>query len=127
MVVADTTVWIEFFNDPESEEKHVIDLLIDGDELALVGPVLAELLQGCRTTGEASTILDHVSALPFLEMSFSAWRRAGEISSSLRRKGTTLPLMDVIIAALALEHNAEVFTIDPHFDKIPGLKHHKPK
>lgn len=127
MVVADTTVWIEFFNDPESEEKHVIDLLIDGDELALVGPVLAELLQGCRTAGEASTILDHVSALPFLEMSFSAWRRAGEISSSLKRKGTTLPLMDVIIAALALEHNAEVFTIDPHFDEIPGLKLHKPK
>lgn len=127
MVVADTTVWIEFFNDPESEEKHVIDLLIDGDELALVGPVLAELLQGCRTAGEASTILDHVSALPFLEMSFSAWRRAGEISSSLRRKGTTLPLMDVIISALALEHNAEVFTVDPHFDKIPGLKLHKPK
>ncbi|MBI2361266.1 MAG: PIN domain-containing protein [Deltaproteobacteria bacterium] len=127
MVVADTTVWIEFFNVLESEEKHVIDLLIDGDELALVGPVLAELLQGCRTAGEASTILDHVSALPFLEMSFSAWRRAGEISSSLKRKGTTLPLMDVIIAALALEHNAEVFTIDPHFDEIPGLKLHKPK
>jgi predicted nucleic acid-binding protein len=127
VVVADTTVWIEFFNDPESEEKRVIDLLIDEDELALVGPVLAELLQGCRTAGEASAILDHVSALPFLEMNFSAWRRAGEISSSLRRKGTTLPLMDVIIAALALEHNAEVFTIDPHFDKIPGLKLHKPK
>ena len=127
MVVADTTVWIEFFNDPESEEKQVIDLLIDGDELALVGPVLAELLQGCRTADEASTILDHVSALAFLEMSFSAWRRAGEISSSLRRKGTTLPLMDVIIAALALEHNAEVFTVDPHFDKIPGLKLHKPQ
>ncbi len=127
MVVADTTVWIEFFNDPESEEKHVIDLLIDNDQLAFVGPVLAELLQGCRTAGEANAILDHVSALPFLEMNFSAWRRAGEISSSLRRKGTTLPLMDVIIAAIALEHDAEVFTIDPHFRRIPGLKLHRSK
>lgn len=72
MVVADTTVWIEFFNDPESEEKHVIDLLIDDDQLAFVGPVLAELLQGCRTAGEANAILDHVSALPLLEMNFSA-------------------------------------------------------
>ena len=124
MVVADTTVWIEFFNDPESEEKQIIDLLIDEDELALVGPVLAELLQGCRTPGEVDTILDHISALPFLEMNFSAWRRAGEVSSNLRRKGTTLPLMDVIIAALALEHDAEIFTTDPHFQKIPGLKLH---
>lgn len=127
MVVADTTVWIEFFNDPESEEKHAVDLLIDEDELALAGAVLAELLQGCRTPGEANTILDHVSALPFLEMNFPAWRRSGELSSSLRRKGTTLPLMDVIIAALALEHDAEVFTTDPHFQKIPGLKLYRPQ
>lgn len=127
MVVADTTVWIEFFNDPESEEKQVVDLLIDEDKLALVGPALAELLQGCRTPGEANTILDHVSALPFLEMNFSAWRRAGEVSSNLRRKGTSLPLMDVIIAALALEHDAEIFTTDPHFQKIPGLRLHRLK
>lgn len=126
MVVADTAVWIEFFNDPESEEKRVIDLLIDRNELALVGPVLAELLQGCRTPAEADAILDHVSALPFLEMNFSAWQRAGELSSSLRRKGTTLSLMDVIIATIALEHDAEVFTIDPHFRSIPGLKLHRP-
>ncbi len=127
MVIADTTVWIEFFNDPESEEKHVIDLLIDEDELALVGPVLTELLQGCRTMAEAGTVLDHLAALRFLETNVSIWRRAGEVSFSLRRKGTTLPLMDVIIAALALEHQAEIFTTDPHFQKIPGLKLYKRK
>jgi len=127
MVVADTTVWIEFFNNPESEEKRAIDLLIDEDELALVGPVLAELLQGCRSVGEANAILDHVSALPFLETNFPAWRQAGDLSSSLRRKGTTLPLMDIIIGAIALEHDAEVFTTDPHFRSISGLKLHRPK
>lgn len=127
MVVADTTVWIEFFNDPESDEKHAIDLLIDENELALVGPVLSELLQGCRTAGEANTILDHVSALTFLEMDFSLWRRTGELSSSLRRRGTTVPLMDIVIAALAMEHDAEVFTTDPHFEKIPGLKLYRAK
>lgn len=127
MVVADTTVWIEFFNDPESDEKHAIDLLIDESELALAGPVLAELLQGCRTRQEADAVLDHLSALPYLEMNFSAWRQAGEISSALRRKGTTLPLMDIVIAALATEHGAEVFTTDPHFQKIPSLKFYRPK
>jgi len=127
MVVADTTVWIEFFNDPESDEKHAIDLLIDENELALVGPVLSELLQGCRTAGEANTILDHVSALTFLEMDFSLWRRTGELSSSLRRRGTTVPHMDIVIAVLAMEHDAEVFTTDPHFAKVPGLKLYRPK
>jgi len=127
MVVADTAAWIEFFNDPESDEKQAIDLLIDEDELALVGPVLTELLQGCRTPREANTILDHLSALPFFETSFSVWQRAGDLASNLRRKGTTIPLMDVIIATLAMEHDAEVFTIDLHFEKIPGLKLYTPK
>jgi len=127
MVVADTTVWIEFFNDPESDEKHAIDLLIDENELALVGPVLSELLQGCRTPAEANAILDHASALPFLEMTFVLWQRAGELSSGLRRKRTTIPLLDLLIGALAMEHDAEVFTTDPHFAKIPGLKLYRPK
>lgn len=127
MVVADTAAWIEFFNNPESDEKQVIDLLIDEDELALVGPVLTELLQGCRTPQEANTVMDHLSALPFLETSFSVWQRAGDLSSNLRRKGTTIPLMDLIIAALAMEHDARVFTIDLHFEKIPGLELYKPK
>ena len=49
MVVADTSVWIPFFNEPESEEKRELDALIDADRLVMVGVVLAELIQGCRT------------------------------------------------------------------------------
>ncbi len=45
MVIADTSVWIPFFNRPDSPEKAALDLLIDADEVVLVGVVLAELLQ----------------------------------------------------------------------------------
>lgn len=51
MVIADTSVWIPFFNDPASPEKRELDALIDADDLALVGVVLAELIQGCRVSG----------------------------------------------------------------------------
>jgi predicted nucleic acid-binding protein len=126
VVIADTSIWIEFFNRPKSKEKRRMDFLIDENQLLFVGPVLMELLQGCRTSRDADIILNHVSALPFLEMSFSTWRRTGEISAGLRRKGITLPTIDLIIAVLAMEHDAEVFTVDPHFQKIPGLKLYKP-
>ena len=89
MVVADTSVWIPFFNHPGSAEKREIDGLIDSDRLVLVGVVLAELIQGCRTVSEAET--------------------------------TALPLSDLVIAALALEHRLDVYTIDPHFEQVPGL------
>lgn len=127
MVVADTSVWIPFFTDPGSPEKQAIDSLIDGRELALVGVVLAELLQGCRNPKESQSILNTVTALDFLETTFSTWQRAGDLSASLRRKGITIPLTDLVIAALALEHGCQVYTLDPHFEQVPGLPLYQPE
>ena len=124
MVVADTSVWIPFFNQPESPEKGEIDALIDADHLVLVGMVLAELIQGCRSSREVDMILSKLTGLRFLETNLSSWKRAGELSFALRRKGVTLPLSDLIIAALALEHQCQVYTLDPHFEQIPGLTLH---
>ena len=125
MVIADTSVWMSFFNQPGSVEKRELDALIDADRLALVGVVLAELLQGCRTLKEAETIVFTLTGLRFLETSFSSWRRCAELSFALRRKGVTLPLSDLIIAALAIEHHCEVYTLDPHFEHVPDLTLHK--
>lgn len=124
MVIADTSVWIPFFNQPGSPEKREIDALIDADRLVLVGVVLTELIQGCRTTREANMIVSKLTGLCFLETSFSNWRRAGELSFLLRRKGITLPLSDLLIAALALEHRCQVYSLDPHFEHIPDLALH---
>jgi predicted nucleic acid-binding protein len=124
VVIADTSVWIPFFNQPGSPEKREIDALIDADRLVLVGVVLTELMQGCRTTSEANTIISKLTGLRFLETSFSSWRGAGELSFALRRKGITLPLSDLVIAALALEHHCRVYTLDPHFEHIPDLALH---
>lgn len=63
MVIADTSVWIAFFNRPDSAEKLALDRLIDADEVALVGVVLAELLQGCRTLSERTTLSEALMAL----------------------------------------------------------------
>ena len=126
MVIADTSVWVPFFNLSESDEKRAIDDLIDERLLVLVGIVLAELLQGCRTSRETETILSKLTGLRFLETDFSTWRRVGELSASLRRKGVTIPLTDIIIAALALEHDCQVYTLDPHFAQIPGLALYRP-
>ena len=54
MVVADTSVWIPFFNEPESVEKRELDALIDADRLVMVGVVLAEPIQGCRTAWKST-------------------------------------------------------------------------
>ena len=126
MVIADTSVWIQFFNRPRSPEKRAIDALIDVDELALVGVGLAELLQGCRSQAERATLNEALLALPYLEVVQLTWIKAGEISSSLLRKGVTLPMSDLLLAAMALEHRCHIYSLDAHFNKIPGLSLYTP-
>ncbi len=126
MVIADTSVWIEYFKGGHEPARRALRDLIRAAQAVLVGVVLAELLQGCRSAKEADTILSKLAGLRFLETTFSTWKGAGELSASLRRKGITLPLSDVIIAVLALEHRCAVFTLDPHFEQVPGLTLHLP-
>lgn len=126
MVIADTSVWIPFFNRPGSSEKAALDLLIDAEEVALVGIVLAELLQGCRDRSERDMLADALLALPYYEVTQSTWLQAGDLSTPLLRRGITLPLSDLVIAALAIEQNCQVYSLDAHFKRIPELQLYTP-
>lgn len=126
MVIADTSVWTPFFNRPDSAEKQALDALIDAGEIALVGVVLAELLQGCRARKDRDEVADALFALPYLEMTRETWVLAGEISSLLLRRGITLPMPDLVVAALSLERQYQVYSLDAHIKKISGLALYHP-
>jgi len=126
MVIADTSVWISFFNRPTSVEKRVLDILIDSDEVVMAGIVLAELLQGCRTSKERDALKETLLALPYVEMTHSVWIRTGETSSVLLRRGITLPIPDLIVASIALEQQFHLYSLDNHFQKIQGLALYTP-
>ena len=101
-------------------------MLIDTDEVALVGVVLAELLQGCRTQPERTTLSEALLALRYFEVIQATWSQAGDLSAHLLRKGITLPLPDLLVASLAIEHDCCVYTLDAHFKKIPGVHLYMP-
>ncbi len=45
------------------------------------------------------------------------------VHASLRRQGTSLPTMDLLIACLALNEGAPLLTANQgHFSRIPGLR-----
>lgn len=54
------------------------------------------------------------------------WTDAGNLSDSLRKKGVTLPLTDIILAVTAQNNHAAIFTLDKHFSFIPGVSLFEP-
>ena len=121
-VLVDTSIWIEYFNKPDSRAGESLENLLKERRVFCAGVVLTELLQGAKIEREFKLILESVTALPFLETKLTTWIDAGRISFSLRKKGITIPVTDIILASLALESHCLIFTLDPHFNKIPGIK-----
>lgn len=123
-IIVDTCVWIEFFREPESEFTLHLKSLLREREVIMVGMVMAEILQEVKSPKEANLVEQNLAKLPYLEITREIWVTAGKMSASLRSTGNTIPLSDLIIAAMALSGNYEIFTIDQHFNKIDGLKLH---
>jgi predicted nucleic acid-binding protein len=122
-ILADTSVWIEFFR-PEAQTGEALAALLPEGKIWTCGIVLFELLKGVRSDIEKEQIKSSLSGLKYAEMSPPFWEKAAELSVSLKKQGITLPQSDIFIAAVALERNLSVFTLDKHFDQIPGMKLH---
>jgi predicted nucleic acid-binding protein len=123
-ILADTSVWIEFFKQ-NSGTGDALETLILEDAVWTCGVVLFELAQGVKSDNEKLQVLATLSHLKYVEMSKALWQKAGDLSASLRKNGQTLPHSDIFIAVIAIEHNLSIFTLDGHFKDIPGVKLHK--
>jgi len=121
-IIVDTCIWIEFFRERESDLTLQLKVLLRERKVIMVGMVMAEILQGVKVPHEANLVKQNLEKLPYLEITRDIWETAGEISASLRGAGITIPLSDLIIAAVALSGGHEIFTIDPHFYKVDGLR-----
>ena len=119
-ILVDTSVWIEYFrNNPDI--TGIIDTELSNNNIYITGPVITELLQGVKTENELKLLSDHINALSYLECGINEWKKAGQISFKLRKSGFKIPLTDIIIATVAMNNNACIFTLDSHFKQIPEV------
>ena len=125
-VFVDTCIWSSFFTKPSSPEKRAVDELIDADRVALVGPVVAEVLLGVRRTDQADWIASRLRQAHYVETDWNTWRAAAELGRDLAANGHKLPLTDLVVAVIAQRLDASVYSTDPHFDLIPDLKRYRP-
>jgi len=121
LVLLDTSVWIDALR---GKTPHVVEnarKLLKEDRVATCGPVIFEIRRGLRTL-ERKRVLELFDALVHLPFEETLWEEAGELDASLRKKGISIPPMDVIIAQICFHHEVSLFTLDEHFRSISGLR-----
>jgi predicted nucleic acid-binding protein len=92
-------------------------MIEDSEPFALTGVVVAEILQGL--TRDAGPIERFLAQWELLEpRGFETYRAAAAIYRRARAKGILLTTIDTLIAVIALEHRASVFTLDRDFSRI---------
>lgn len=122
MVIADTSVWINAQRMPESNDGLEFWSLFDRREVLIVGPVFAELLQGSRTQREFDTLLSHFDALDYLEVDRDTWQIVARIRRHLSKRGCMIGFSDTITAALSIQHDVPIYTLDGDFERVPEVK-----
>jgi predicted nucleic acid-binding protein len=127
LILVDSSVWIDFFRSSPGRGGHELRRMIaDAEPLALTGIVVSEILQ--RITRDVGRIERFLSMWEMIEpRGLSTYRLAAAIFRQARAKGLSLTTVDTVIAAIALEHRAGVFTLDKDFSgiaRITGLPLH---
>ncbi|MCK5208478.1 MAG: PIN domain nuclease [Cyclobacteriaceae bacterium] len=120
-ILADTSVWINFFRGIESREVAVLTNYIENDDPIYLCPtIIQEVLQGISNDKQFKEIKKYLLAFNILnddglEMAISA----AILFRSLRKKGITIRKSnDCLIAQYAIKHSLHVLHQDRDFDLI---------
>ena len=107
-------------------DQQVARVLLDPSQQYLSVPVLAEYRYGLlhsRLRTKLELWLDECKSFrPVLVLDLRTAHFYAEIRSQLQKKGQMIPVNDLWIAALAMQHQLPILSEDRHFDRIDGVK-----
>jgi hypothetical protein len=120
MTLVDTSVWIDFFAARGTAQAMILESMIqEREDLCLCGVVLTEVLQGIRDDRECARTESILSGLLYLPMNRATFLLAADIYRTLRSQGITIRnSVDCMIAAVCMQHRAQLLHRDRDFDWI---------
>jgi predicted nucleic acid-binding protein len=129
LILVDSSVWIDFLSSrPGPGGQELRRLIEDGAPVAITGVVVMEVLQGLQR--DVKRIEAYLSLFDLLEASgFATYRNAAALFRRARSKGVSLTTTDALIATLAVENGAEVFSLDRDLVRMAhlgGFRLHQP-
>ena len=124
MILIDSSAFIEFLNRTGSPCDLVIDKLIrDDTDCAIADVVLTELLQGIKNDREFRSVRDSLLNFPILSLKgITSYVQAAELYRRCRQNGLTIrSTVDLLIAQIAMDHDAELLHNDRDFVAIASV------
>jgi len=126
VIVADSSVWIDYFNGRNARETDLLDSYLSRQEILVGDLIVAEVLRGFREEKELLTARSLLAVLPAADM---VGRSIAEKSAMnyrrLRRLGFTVrKTIDLLIGTYCMEHDHELLHSDRDFDamRLLGLR-----
>jgi predicted nucleic acid-binding protein len=131
-VLVDTSVWADFVNGRSTPETDYLASLIRQEEdIVTCGVVVAEFLQGLRTSKSVARFAEHFRDMLWLSPEEPhSYEQAAAHYRSLRRRGITVrSTIDCLIACLAQANGCALlssdrdmrFILDSGLVKIPRI------
>ena len=121
MKLVDTSSWVEYLRDRESEIGDSIEVLVLSGEAAWCDITLVELWHGVRGAKEKRQLAEMENEIERIPVDATVWRLASKLALCCREKGTNVPISDIITAACAVTHGLELEHCDKHFNDILPL------
>ena len=121
MIVVDTSVWVAARRHPAGEASRTLHGLLDADEVALALPVRLELWAG-TAKADRRAFRRAFSALPLLVPAEETWGPLDEWIARAADAGERFAVTDLLIARLADEIGALVWSLDNDFERMARLK-----
>ena len=118
MVLVDSSVWIEALRrQGDLATKVALEALLEVDGAVVSGPILLEVIGGCRLA-DRKRLTEYFGSVPCRRVPDEVWWQAMRLSWRLRDEGITVPWNDLLIGSLGLIWNLRVFAVDRHFDML---------
>jgi predicted nucleic acid-binding protein len=121
MIIVDTSVWVAALRSASSREAPAFSALVDADDVLLAAPVRTELLGGARAA-DRKHLKRLLTALPVAYPTDGTWRLMDGWAELARDRGDRFGVGDLLIAAIAREAGALVWSLDADFVRMERLK-----
>ena len=122
MILADTSIWIDYFNGIDNQETDLLDSALNDGTIAMGDLIFLEILQGFRDDKEFNRAKKTLATLDQYEL-FGAHMvdKCAYNYRFLRKKGITIrKTIDLIIATFCLENKIRLLFSDK--DYIPFVE-----